>query len=171
MKKLRLLLFENCNRSCAGCCNKQFDLANLPVCKDFSGYDEIMLTGGEPMLNPKLVIDTIMNIRYQRYPNSPRIYVYTAKVDDLFMARRVFSLADGMTVSLHEQADVDPFLEFAGFVSSIERANRLNIFDGIEIGLYPKGWKVKKNIVWIENCPLPQDEVFMRLAPHAIARP
>jgi hypothetical protein len=38
----------------------------------------------------------------------------------------------------------------------------LNIFKGIET---PKveGWKIKNNIVWIKNCPLPEDEIFGKL--------
>jgi hypothetical protein len=44
---------------------------------------------------------------------------------------------------------------------------RLHIFEGIDISKLDdidlKNWKIKKNIKWIKNCPLPQDEVFMRL--------
>ena len=40
-KKLRLLLFTNCNRGCEGCCNLDWDLASLPIVDDFSQYDEI----------------------------------------------------------------------------------------------------------------------------------
>ena len=50
--KLRLLLFEECNRSCPGCCNRDWDLQPLPVCYDLPPYRIILLTGGEPMLYP-----------------------------------------------------------------------------------------------------------------------
>ncbi len=42
-KKLRLLLFEECTRSCPGCCNRDWDLQSLPVCRDYSPYQLIML--------------------------------------------------------------------------------------------------------------------------------
>ena len=34
-EKLRLLLFEECDRDCPGCCNRDWDLRSLPVCRDF----------------------------------------------------------------------------------------------------------------------------------------
>lgn len=43
MSKLRLLLWEECNRTCAGCCNKDWNLSELPVCFDYSGYDLILI--------------------------------------------------------------------------------------------------------------------------------
>ena len=79
-EKLRLLLFEDCDRQCSRCCNKYYDLKNLPVEADFTGYREIILTGGEPMLKPRLVLKTIMEIREQN-PQA-LIFMYTAKVDD-----------------------------------------------------------------------------------------
>ena len=44
-EKLRLLLFEECDRDCPGCCNRDWDLRSLPVCRDFTPYQVIMLTG------------------------------------------------------------------------------------------------------------------------------
>jgi len=42
---------------------------------------------------------------------------------------------------------------------------RLNIFKGIYIPevVDLSLWKVKKDMEWISNCPLPEDEVFMKL--------
>ena len=45
--KLRLVLFEACDRCCPGCCNHDWDLKNLPVCTDYTPYEMIMLTGGQ----------------------------------------------------------------------------------------------------------------------------
>jgi molybdenum cofactor biosynthesis enzyme MoaA len=53
VKKLRLLVTERCARSCSGCCNHDWDLAALPTCESYAGYDEVLLTGGEPMLYPE----------------------------------------------------------------------------------------------------------------------
>jgi hypothetical protein len=40
---------------------------------------------------------------------------------------------------------------------------RLNIFKDIEIGeLKYGGWKIKKDIEWIKNCPLPAGEILKR---------
>ena len=63
MNKLRLVMFEECNRSCEGCCNNDWDLNQLDVVADYYGYDLVMLTGGEPMLKPQLIVDTVEKIR------------------------------------------------------------------------------------------------------------
>lgn len=154
MKILRLLLFSSCNRACPGCCNKQWDLDALPVGDGYAGYDQIILTGGEPMLNPSLVMQTIRDIRQE---SSAAIILYTAKPERLPF---VMPYLDGATVTLHEQADVAVFRALPKMRGSL----RVNVFAGVDIGPVP-GWKVKRNIEWIEDCPLPENEVFMRLSP------
>ena len=170
MKKLRLLLFEECNRSCPGCCNKDWDLKSLPRVKeaDLPSFDEIMLTGGEPMLHPTILLSTVGWIRTI---SNAKVYLYTAKVDELYLALSILSILDGICVTLHDQGDVAPFELFAKAVNRSERCKhkslRINIFQGVR---FPKWWflrfwrwKIKRKIQWIENCPLPKDEVFMRL--------
>lgn len=166
MKKLRLLLFENCNRSCEGCCNKQWDLKTLPVCTDFRGYECIMMTGGEPMLRPDLVLRTATKIHNEVY--SPTIYMYTSKVDSLKAMMNVMPILDGITVTLHEQEDVEPFKEFNDKIVQFwdtDYSFRLNVFKGVSLNetWIDYRWKVKLGIEWIDPCPLPDNEVFMRL--------
>jgi len=164
MSKLRLLLWEDCNRTCEGCCNKDWDLRTLPVCSDFSGYDLIMLTGGEPMLKPEMVLQTIEAIRRQ---TAAPVYVYTADVDNLDSAFAILAAADGITLTLHEQSDVDNFQTFDHCMVMKQitgKSLRLNVFKGVDLAdVCTSGWQVKDNIEWIEDCPLPSDETFMRL--------
>lgn len=164
MRKLRLILFKHCNRRCKGCCNKDWDIDSLPVCTDFTGYDQIMLTGGEPMLNPGLVANTVTRI-WQQGVTAP-IYMYTAKTDDKAVLLKCLTFLEGITVTLHTQKDVKPFLEFETERVRIQATGslRLNIFKGVKLPLVNlTDWVVKDNIVWIKNCPLPPDEVLMRL--------
>lgn len=160
--KLRMLLFEECERSCEGCCNKDWNLKELPTVYSYEKYEEIMLTGGEPMLEPDFVKDVVEDIRKI---SSASVYMYTAKVTDIEASVRVLDKLDGMTVTLHEQSDVAPFLEFIRAVNLYEKEKslRVNIFKGIEVEKADlRKWVVKKDIEWIKNCPLPEDEVFMR---------
>lgn len=165
--KLRLLIRPDCNRACAGCCNRQWDLNALPVCTDFTGYDEIMLTGGEPMIDHAYVIAVIQMIRKQA--RTTPIYMYTAKTRPVNELGLVLFNLDGVTVTLHKQADVEPFLAFNRYVLSWKlhkkRQLRLNVFKPIKL---PEDadlshWMTKPDMEWILNCPLPDDEVFMRL--------
>lgn len=167
MKKLRLVLFEKCNRSCAGCCNQDHNISGLPKVETYVGYRKIILTGGEPMLNPQLVLDTIEDIRKV---NGCPIIMYTTKSkrpEDLIM---MLDVLDGITLTLHEQYDVEPFIRLNDMLLQarrIKEANglvirkslRLNVFAPIDVsGIDTSLWRVKDNIEWIENCPLPIGE-------------
>jgi hypothetical protein len=160
-------MFEACNRNCEGCCNKDWDLAGLPECQGYAGYSLIMLTGGEPMLRPFLVRSTIKDIRKQN-PDA-KVYMYTAKLDDIPELLSILDVLDGLCVTLHEQGDVEPFrtLNYILLAQTGRRAGkslRLNVFRPVDVGdTDTSAWKVKDDITWIKDCPLPTDEVLMRL--------
>lgn len=169
MKKLRLLLFEDCLRDCPGCCNKDFDLKALPVETKFKQYDEIILTGGEPMLKPEVIRQVVHKIRIQN--NTARIYLYTADVRkhvDVISLLHLY--LSGITVTLHDAQDAMRFLEFYCNLDRYifkdiiyKKSLRLNVFKDVPIWAgYNKAWKIKRDIEWIKNCPLPENEVFKR---------
>jgi hypothetical protein len=162
---LRLLLTKDCNRSCIGCCNKDWDLDSLPICEDFFGYDEIILTGGEPLLYPMRIFNTISDIRlYNKCP----IYLYTAKLDDVYLVYYLINFLDGITVTLHEKEDIVNFNKLDKLLVNqhipFNKSFRLNVFK--EVGevkpIIPGIWQIKDNIEWIKDCPLPTNEVFMK---------
>lgn len=156
VKKLRLLITEKCNRNCKKCCNRQWDLKKLPICEDYSSFDQILLTGSEPMLIPQIVRYIILKIRAI---NQCPIYLYTAKVDKIQSVLSTLFFVDGLTLTLHEQKDVKPFLR----LNSCRKSLRLCLFEGINLPT-KQNFKKRaiKEIQWIENCPLPKNEVFMR---------
>jgi hypothetical protein len=173
MKKLRLLLFSDCTKSCPGCCNKDWNLISLPTCKTYCGFDEIILTGGEPMMNVSLVKETILEIRKQN--SKAKIYMYTANVS-VYDIYELFILLDGITVTLHDKSDIQPFIHFVNKISKspykeLKKSLRLNVFQGVYLfenldsgeNFDLKRCEIKDNIKWIKHCPLPKDEVFMRL--------
>jgi len=164
MRKLRLLLFEECNRNCIDCCNKDWDLKSLPIEDNYRGYNEILLTGGEPMLDPLLIIKTIKRIQYD-VSKFTKIYLYTAKPYPPFELLGILNFVDGITITLHEQWDVEEFRFFNNLIlnSNINKSFRLNIFRNIDISsLDLSKWKVKKDIEWIKNRPLPEGEILKR---------
>jgi len=164
-KKLRLLLSAECNRDCPMCCNKYYNLDKLPVETDYAQYDEIYITGGEPMIHMNLLIETIINIRIS---SSAKIFVYTAKVDNLGDAMTILTITDGMTLTLHTKDDVEDFREFNDEMlkSELNRSLRLNVFRGVAPLGYFDGdemWRVQEDMVWVKDCPVPDGEVFRRL--------
>ena len=168
MKTLRLIITEQCDRECEGCCNKQFDVKSLPKCESFDDYDQIILTGGEPLLNPSRVIEIMNEIRIA----NPLAYiiVYTAKTDDHRGLAFVAKHADAMTVTLHEHMDAVQLMSFAISLPHLfDGSFRMNVFKSVKLmdqtytAFEEIGWKVKKDIEWIEDCPLPENETLMRL--------
>jgi hypothetical protein len=124
-----------------------------------------MLTGGEPMLVPNLVKGVITDIRKQTI--AP-IYVYTANVTNIPEALSILELANGLTITLHTDQDVINFLQFEytrrRYWCDSSKSLRLNVFE--RLTLLPakiRDYKIKDNMRWIKDCPLPTDEVFMRL--------
>lgn len=52
MRKARVLVTQKCNKSCDGCCNKSNildSMVTITSIDDLTCYDEIMITGGEPV--------------------------------------------------------------------------------------------------------------------------
>ena len=165
MKKLRLLVTKVCNRSCAGCCNKDFDLDSLPVITDFSNYEEIMITGGEPMLFASKILELIAEIRAQN--STCKIYLCTASTDVL-ENRAILSSIDGLQLSLHETNISEmTIFNFRQVILKDARewrkiSTRLSVFPEMEnvIVIRPEVWDTIRFQNWIENCPLPNDEIF-----------
>ena len=171
-KKLRLLVTPICDRLCPMCCNKKYDLTSLPKVDTFVGYDEILLTGGEPMLDHHLVNRTVSTIRMQN--KNVKVYMYTAKTD--LPHKLLFTLLlklDGLTITLHKQEDVPNFIDFLELLYKVygvivPRSLRISVFKHVDISVHKAlikmcGWKIKDDLTWQKECPLPKGEVFMRL--------
>lgn len=165
MRNLRLLLWEDCDRSCEGCCNKDWNLKALP---DFTPdstplFDLIMLTGGEVLLDAKRLTEVAREIRAYMAQRSKMIF-YTAK-PGVLAAMVMQQYFDGIPVTLHEPGDVVAFNEMEAYVYAnglTNRLLRLNVFNGIEAPKFTRGWVVKAGVDWIPDCPLPKNEVFER---------
>jgi pyruvate-formate lyase-activating enzyme len=157
---------QECNRSCVGCCNKDWDLDALPKCYNYAGYDEILITGGEPMLYPERVKKIVKEIRAEN--STAKIYMYTAQSIDWSTFIELLTVLDGITLTLHTQADVVPFLRLNEQLNTrwpitITKSLRLNVFDGIFYAdRHIVFWNIKDGIEWIKDRPLPTDEVFMQ---------
>ena len=175
-KKLRLLVTTECPNKCPMCCNNSWDFSKLPVV-DRWNYDEIMITGGEPLLYDIVVIDLIQNIknicRVMGY-KIPKFYVYTALFDGLVI-KRLLEEVDGIVLTPHSKEDVKLFvllnLQFLIFEDHSPfykfKSLRLNLFPDIK-ALLPKDidlslWKVK-DMEWVKDCPVPEGEDFRRIA-------
>lgn len=169
VKTLRLLLLEECNRSCEGCCNKDWDMAAVKTVAmdDYREAEVICLTGGEPMLYPERIASLVSLLKLIGV--TAKFILYTAKSKRALDLVAMLHWLDGITLTLHEQYDVPAFellqlylLYATDLVAS--KSLRLNVFSGIDLeGVDTSGWQVKSGIEWIKNCPLPENEIFRKL--------
>lgn len=129
-----------------------------------------MLTGGEPLLKPAIVLNTIKKIRKEN--KDAKIYVYTAMSTEPQPFFRILNECDGITLTLHTKKDVKSYNKLMSLIEPTGNkekwntsAMRLNVFHNVPLdGLKSLDfWNLKSDIHWIKNCPLPDGEVFMRL--------
>ncbi len=104
LRKARVILNWSCGRTCPLCCNAYKTImagrtivSNLDI---FADYDEVMLTGGDPLLMKK--DDLLVIIRRLRELNVKKIYIYTTWWNG--NADIVVPLIDGVHFSLHPDA-------------------------------------------------------------------
>lgn len=173
-KKLRLLVTTQCNNKCPMCCNKQFNLDKLPIV-DRWDYDEIMITGGEPLLFFEKVAILCTNIKSMQKIhgyNSSNIYLYTSLFNNNII--NILMFIEGITATIHKKEDINEFIKINEYLLNnkqydfiINKSFRLNLFPDIK-ALLPKDidlslWKIK-DIEWVKDCPIPEGEDFRRIA-------
>lgn len=109
-KKLRLLVTTRCPNKCPMCCNNQFDFNKLPVV-DRWNYDEIMITGGEPLLfgdELPILISSIKYLESMQGSNPSKIYVYTASCGSNYI--NILPYVDGIVLTPHNKIDIEHFV-------------------------------------------------------------
>lgn len=173
-KKLRLLLTTRCPNKCPMCCNNSWDFSRLPVVERWN-YEQIMFTGGEPLLMVDKLCDLADSVRAitSAMGIEPKLYVYTALCDSMRLGR-VINHVDGIVLTPHSKESAESFKQFNNLVNtSIMLVNnplngkslRLNLFPEIKEYLKDEDisrWQVK-DIRWIKDCPVPEGEDFRRV--------
>jgi len=125
-KKARVMLSTVCSRGCDYCCNTHPDqmegLQVLPTMDVLNNYEEIIVTGGEPLEFAELTEAFIMHVR--KYMVNKKIFMYISRYDnELF---RACSLCDGITFALHSSRDYGELAQFEqDIVNMIDASYRL----------------------------------------------
>ena len=99
-KTARVIVTYNCPRHCPNCCNEH--IGNVPEVKfeDLLKYEELVITGGEPMLIAPRVVEMIHRLQAQEYKG--KVWLYTSSIKTARWAdREVLKLVDGITYTLH----------------------------------------------------------------------
>jgi hypothetical protein len=120
-KTARVLITKECHRHCPQCCNNypQIMAAMRPIYRiaDLRGYENIVITGGEPLLFPEytaeLITDLFLDARVSKDAwahKTPRIYLYTTLWHPCL--NRIYAWLDGVTFTLHSGAGTAELMDF-----------------------------------------------------------
>ncbi len=101
-KIIHLMVTSLCDRDCPDCCNKQYDLNNIPYVtnEELKNANTLCITGGEPFKfsNPNEIA------RYYRikYPNIKNVYVYTnaIELEEYILRGKHLEYIDGVSISI-----------------------------------------------------------------------
>jgi organic radical activating enzyme len=166
----RVITTFECGRACVYCCNKYETLISKAIeihdIGQASGYDQVLLTGGEPMLYPAKIIGYCMRLRECGFKG--KIYMYSAKFVPAMWD--VIPHLDGIHFTLHTASwqDRNEFNMLQVLVgSNQDKSFRLYISPSITqaITIYPNLWKRVEVKPWIPEgqCPLPEGETLFSL--------
>lgn len=172
MKKIRLIVTLDCDKDCKYCCNKYQRFKDMMQPITFEGlqeYDEIIITGGEPLLSKYIqkTLDLIRKIKSE-YPEKI-IYLYTTKwgISDQFM--QILELVDGIHFTLHaplRHEDKRGFERFNRTLRFLKRTGKLKgsyrvyIDPGIseEISFFPQLFVRVESKPWLMEHEVPFNE-------------
>lgn len=116
-KNIHLLVTTLCDRNCKYCCNKQYNLNDIPYVTDeeLENAENIFITGGEPFLysSPN---EIAFGLKYKYQKNRKNIYVYTnayelLKYLEIRDNRNSLIHLSGVTVSIKTNKDREAFEE------------------------------------------------------------
>lgn len=171
MKKdtIRLIITFKCNRSCAGCCNKDKEImAPLVTVSSLNfpkKFKSVCITGGEPMLDPVRTLMIIKKIRFHR-PNI-KIFLYTALWGSYL--HKIIEHIDGVQFSLHAEAKAYEMYDFREFQKLVavwyKRDKSFRVFIDNRLKLcvkYIAPWIYSRFEIkpWLDKCPVPKNEVL-----------
>jgi organic radical activating enzyme len=178
MKTARVIITFECVRDCLNCCNKNREVlgeANRrgwcdATFKELAQYDEVCITGGEPMISPSRVLS--LSDAIYHYDSEVRIYSYSAWYRDLADMKDMLARLDGIHYTLHSPISYDDLQKFYRLQNYICECNladernssgcRLNIEHNIDIpiNVVPSAWDRIENKSLIPDVCLPENETL-----------
>lgn len=173
----RLIITLDCNRKCHYCCNTPEMLASATKIKDLSeldDYKEILITGGEPMLNPERTLAIVQHLNHlgkvywDKHKELRKIYLYTALAadDPGWLYSMLFSGLDGIHYTLHYNCTAHDRITGIEVIEDLSKefptskSFRLYMDSEVEhqVTIIPQRWSRIQSFKFIEDCPLPENE-------------
>ena len=169
MRIARTIITFDCPQDCDLCCNKYAPMQRLMTpcsLEDLRVYDQVLITGGEPMLYPKEVIRIARALRNQSPDQT--IYLYTAL--HTHRMKDILPHVDGVHFTIHKsatRADVERFYKFQNLIRGWNKSFRLYLEPGIDkpIKVIPNRWTRVEVKPWLQEheMKLPRGESLLVL--------
>lgn len=177
-KTARVLVTTKCNRKCPGCANENFvpsESCNLMYSiTELRKYQDLIITGGEPMLRADAVINFIDSARKQ-LQSGERVYMYSSTIDvNNFDHLLVLGMLDGITFTVHYEANLKDILMVKALSNQVKAVKRImgddwtarllldsRLPEKYELSNWGlEHWDMVKWLEWKEDgdCPLPEHE-------------
>lgn len=174
-KIIHLFITNTCTHSCKFCCNKQYDIDEIPIVSvaELNYADTLLITGGEPFLFPD--IDKWARLIKTQYENIRNIYVYTCG-DSLFRyldRGGSLNFVDGVNIS---PKTLDDFRYVRLIIESNMMKDRISRLTSNRLYVFPEGEEYYYIVKPLENFSnfrifhrkwqeefVPQSGIFRRL--------
>lgn len=163
---IHLLVTTLCNRKCKYCCNKQYDLNDVPYVTDdeLREAHTLCITGGEPFL---FSIPSNIAVHYKRiFPNIKNVYVYTNAMELAFFVTNAcnFIGIDGLSISIKTKEDAEIFDQYIKDNDNIKYkpSNILYVFDDLYDKEEIEGFKVIQR-EWKKDFKPAEDSIFRKI--------
>lgn len=159
MKTLRLILWRDCNRNCPKCPNKNLP-PQPPFDGDFTKYDEIILTGGEPLMRPYDLYRVVDEIRQQ---TDVPVYMYTA-LAAAYPIGELLKYIQGITFTVYDRlgmAALGRLNDHLVASNLTDKSLRLIVFGAIPIPQIVKlfwEWEYRE---YKDDCPIAPNEIML----------
>lgn len=167
---IHLMVTSLCLRNCKYCCNKQYDLSDIPKVTDeeLREAHTICITGGEPVAftDPDRTAIWLKT----NYPNIKYVYVYANAFElDRYLARKnshgLTCAIDGYSISIKGTADRSAFnnsLAWSPYLRSMH-SNVVYVFNDFDLAISESDYfKIVKRD-WQEEFVPADDSIFRRI--------
>ncbi len=156
----RVIVTYKCNRSCPGCCNThENSVRKIEDINELLKYDEIVITGGEPMLIKEKLFHFLLQLRNMEY--NGKIYMYTAFWNHGIYSHEILDTLDGITFTIHAEATKQDIVSFKQLSNIIGFKPHLNsrLFIDSRLFTHPEAlqrrvsmWDENRKLEWKDEC-------------------
>ena len=176
-KKARLIYTLECNRNCEGCCNDSLDMCTIKTIdsiQDLNDYNEMIITGGEPMLNVKKLKKFIQQLRENNGTRHAKIIIQTAYYHDgihRIANRTLLREINGLNYTLHDNPSLADMIRLRALIKDLEVVSSHGIFRlNIDARVYSTHdlsnlnltvFDEVRKMAWKDDCPLPSGEELL----------